>query len=104
MEYKITIIPTREMPSPTLVAGVVLETYAINCECPSNEPQPPITSLIVDLPKIGNVGDWRVAIANVLRLRFDIACDVTIAESPPAYSAERSTWDRQVRMSNKKSS
>ena len=91
MEYRITIIPTREMPSPTLVAGVALETYAINCECPPYGAQSPTLSLIVNVPKIGNVGDWRVAIANVLRLRFDIACDVTIAESPPAYSAERST-------------
>ena len=91
MDYKITIIPTREMPSPTLVAGVALETYAINCECPLYGAQSPTLSLIVNVPRTDNIEAWRAAIFNVLRLRFDMACDVTIAESPPAYSAGRRT-------------
>ena len=97
MEYRITIIPTREMPSPTLVAGVALETYAINCECPPHGAQTPTLSLIVNVPRTDNIEAWRAAIFNVLRLRFDMACDVTIAESPPAYSAGRRTGNDENR-------
>ena len=78
MRYQITVVPKGEMPSLILLLGIALETYAINCECPSNEPQPPRVSLIVDLPKIGNVGDWRVAIANILRMRFGADCNVSV--------------------------
>jgi len=78
MRYQITVVPKGEMPSLILLLGIALETYAINCECPSNEPQPPRVSLIVDLPKIGNVGDWRVAIANILRMRFGADCNVFV--------------------------
>ena len=78
MKYQITVVPKGEIPSLILLLGTVLETYAINCECPSHGPQPPIVSLIVDLPKTNNVGDWRVAIANILRMRFGTDCNVSI--------------------------
>ena len=88
MEYKITIVPGRQRPSPTLVAGIAYEIYALNLEEEQNHKPPQAFSVMVNVPRTEMADIWQEAIAGVLHVQFGVDCAVVITENSAGSPAQ----------------
>ena len=97
MEYKITIVPGRQRPSPTLVKGIAYEIYALNLETTGETEPPQAFSVMVDVPRTEMADIWQEAIAGVLRIQFGMDCAVIVNENLADLPAQMEETDGENR-------
>ena len=97
MEYRITIVPGRQVPSPTLVKGIAYEIYALNLEEEQNHKPPQAFSVMVSVPRTEMADIWQEAIAGVLRIQFGMDCAVIVNENLADLPAQMEETDGENR-------
>ena len=97
MEYRITIVPGRQRPSPMLVRGVAYEIYALNFEEGQNHKSPQAFSVVVSVPRTEMTDIWQEAIAGVLRIQFGMDCAVIVNENLADLPAQMEENDAENR-------